>query len=50
MSERIRRLLVRVLVVFGYPMVLFINWMGGSPDARAETRGSATKLWHGGRF
>jgi hypothetical protein len=50
MSEWIRRLLLRVLVIVGYPMVLFMNWLGGSAHAGAETRASAAKLWRGGHF
>jgi hypothetical protein len=50
MSEWRRRLLLRAVVIVGYPAVLFMNWLSASADARAETRASATKLWRGGGF
>jgi hypothetical protein len=50
MSERLRRLLPRALVIVGYPAVLFMNWLGGSAHAGAEMRAAAAKLWREGRF
>jgi hypothetical protein len=50
MSEWLRRLLVRALVIVGYPTLLFMNWLGRSAHAGAETRASAAELWRGGRF
>ena len=45
MLEMLRVLIVRTITIIGAPFVLFLTWLTGPPDWRAEFRAQLATMW-----